>query len=342
MSEAGLDGYVFIDGKELTVLGRPFDDTGRFYSRLPAAAEGVVPAPVWDLAQQATGISIDFITDSRDIAVDYALEKDPKGGAPDRSQVVDLYTHDGRRWSWVGILKPDPESWARRDIIRRDLKPVKRLYRAYLPHGHRVDFIRIGVPKGRLLEAAPPPAQKPICFYGTSIIHGFHASRPGMTVPAQLSRRFHWPICNVAFSGNGRMDPELVEFFAELDPAVLTIDCLPNMSPQMVEERTIPFVKAMRQSHPEIPIVLVENVVYQHSYVQDDARGGWGQKNDVLKGQYAKLLESGIENLHYLCGEGLLGNDGEATTDGVHPSDLGMWRLADAYASVLRPLLPFA
>jgi hypothetical protein len=43
--------------------------------------------------------------------------------------------------------------------------------------------------------------------------------------------------------------------------------------------------------------------------------------------------------LSYLEGEGLLGGDGEAATDGSHPSDLGMVRYADAYEKELRRLL---
>jgi len=43
--------------------------------------------------------------------------------------------------------------------------------------------------------------------------------------------------------------------------------------------------------------------------------------------------------LVYVEGEHLLGDDGEAATDGSHPSDLGMMRMADALEPVLRPLL---
>ena len=49
--------------------------------------------------------------------------------------------------------------------------------------------------------------------------------------------------------------------------------------------------------------------------------------------------ESGVRHLAYLRGEALLGDDGEAATDGSHPNDLGMVRYADAYERALRPLL---
>jgi lysophospholipase L1-like esterase len=46
-----------------------------------------------------------------------------------------------------------------------------------------------------------------------------------------------------------------------------------------------------------------------------------------------------VDRLHYLDGDALLGLDGEAATDGSHPSDLGMVRYADAYEPALRAML---
>ena len=46
-----------------------------------------------------------------------------------------------------------------------------------------------------------------------------------------------------------------------------------------------------------------------------------------------------MEDLHYLEGEGLLGDDGEATVDGSHPTDLGMLRQAEVYERALRSIL---
>ena len=50
-------------------------------------------------------------------------------------------------------------------------------------------------------------------------------------------------------------------------------------------------------------------------------------------------LRSGVKNLHYLEGADLLGQDGEGTTDGSHPNDLGFVRQADAFEPALRKAL---
>ena len=60
---------------------------------------------------------------------------------------------------------------------------------------------------------------------------------------------------------------------------------------------------------------------------------------EALRRTYARLLDEGVDRLYYLDGEQLLGDDGEAATDGSHPNDLGMVRYADAYEPALRAAL---
>jgi hypothetical protein len=80
-----------------------------------------------------------------------------------------------------------------------------------------------------------------------------------MAHTAILSRRIGRPILNLGFSGNGQMEPEIAQLLAELDPAVYVLDCLPNMSTEMVRARTAPFVEILRRTRPNTPVVLVED-----------------------------------------------------------------------------------
>jgi len=52
------------------------------------------------------------------------------------------------------------------------------------------------------------------------------------------------------------MEPEVIKFVAELDPAVFVLDCLPNMGARDVQERTVPGVKLLREAHPETSILV--------------------------------------------------------------------------------------
>ena len=63
-----------------------------------------------------------------------------------------------------------------------------------------------------------------------------------------------------------------------------------------------------------------------------------GSRAEFRKTQQ-RLLDAGINDLYYLEGEGLLGDDREDTVDSSHPSDLGFMRMSDAFEPVLRTAL---
>ena len=59
----------------------------------------------------------------------------------------------------------------------------------------------------------------------------------------------------------------------------------------------------------------------------------------ALREAFAALQAAGVPKVHYLQADELLGQDGEGTIDGSHPTDLGFTRQAAEFARVLRPLL---
>jgi lysophospholipase L1-like esterase len=160
-----------------------------------------------------------------------------------------------------------------------------------------------------------------------------------MVHTAILGRRLQRPVLNLGFSGNGKMEPEMAELLAELDPAVYVLDCLPNMGAKEVEERVEPFVKTLRKAHPQTPILLVEDRTYANAPLLPSLAQRNADSRAALKRAFERLVKAEVAGLHYLPGDKLLGDDGEATVDGSHPTDLGFVRQADAMQAALLPLL---
>jgi lysophospholipase L1-like esterase len=219
------------------------------------------------------------------------------------------------------------------------LLPGYRAYMIYLPLYNGVESLEIGVSSEAAFKPLPPRAKKPIVYYGTSIAHGACASRPGMSFSAILGRWLDRPVLNLAFSGNGRMDPEVGDLLVELDPAVYVIDCLPNMEAKSIAERTQPLIRKLRTARPDVPIVMVEDRTYSNTPFLPARRQRHTTSRAAFKKAYEALLADGINGLHYVEGEYLLGHDREATTDSSHPSDLGMMRMAESLRPVLEPLV---
>ena len=337
-SEDDVDWY---DVKEFGVEGKGWSETKKFFDRLPAKAEGFGRDQVWNLSRDSAGMCFRFVSDSPNIYVRYELSRESLSMthmAATGHSGVDLYAQDGMGIDrWVAVVRPGKQKMD--TTLAKDLAPGSRRYTLYLPLRNGVESLEIGVVRGQSFTALSPRNEKPIVFYGTSIMHGACASRPGMAFPSILGRRLRRPIINLGFAGNGRMEIEVGSLLVELNPCVFVIDCLPNMNESTVSERAVPLVKKIRETHEKTPILLVEDRSFTSTRFFP-ARKQRHQKNRIaLKNAFKELQNLGIKNIFYLDGDNLLGQDGEAATDGSHPSDLGMVRYADAYEPALRAIL---
>ncbi len=337
----------WVDARELTIEGQGWTDTKYPYDRLPAEAEGVVPAAVWGLSLNSAGIAARFTTDAEWIACRWklrsgnlAMDHMPATGMSG----VDLYMRmpeamqkpPGQEWHWIGTGRPKQQEMESR--LASGIPEGENEFTLYLPLYNGTTSLEIGVPAGATIAAALDRG-KPVVVWGTSITQGGCASRPGMAYPAIMCRWLDMPHINLGFSGNGQMQPEVTQFIAELDAAAFVIDCLPNMSPDLVTERTAPVVRTLREAHPDTPIVLVENIEYQASAALAAPRRGYQSKNAAFKAVYDQLIADGVTGLTYVEGEPLFGNDGEATVDGTHATDLGFLRMAEGLTPVLKDIL---
>ena len=332
------------DAKKLTVEGLGFSDIKSPFDRLPARAEGVVRQAVWDLSRDSAGVLIRFTTNTPLLRARWTLTKTRLAGVNMTAigaSGLDLYTKTGAgTWRWLGVGRPTNVP-STEDVLADGLPKGDREYILYLPLFNGVTSLEIGVPKGTVLTPGSPrpPGRKPIVFYGTSITHGASASRAGMTHVAILGRAFDRPVINLGFSGNGRMELEVTKFVAELDPSVYVLDCLPNMTAKDVEERAEACVKLLRTARPSTPILLVEDRNYPDGFLIPARRERNETNHAALRAVYEKLQREKMASLHYLKADDLLGEDGEGTTDGSHPSDLGFVRQAAAFEKSLRKIL---
>lgn len=311
-----------------------------WFDRFPAAAQATVPEPVWNLSRDSAGMLARFRTDATAIHVRVALTKAklamndmPASGVSG----VDLYARDDAgRWRWVASAQPERQQFSA--ALVAELAPGSREYAAYLPLYNGVESLAIGVPEGAAFEGLAP-RDRPVVFYGTSITQGACASRPGMAHVAILGRRLDLPVANLGFSGNGRMDAAVGDLLARADAACYVIDCLPNMNAALVRERCVPFVERLRAARPDVPIVLVEDRRDTNAWILPGRARHHDENHAALREAFAALEKQGVANLHYIPGDGLLGDDDEGTVDASHPTDLGFVRQADAFEPVLRRAL---
>jgi lysophospholipase L1-like esterase len=332
----------WFDARDLTLEGKAWQDTKHFYDRLPAKAEGTVRPPVWNLSHDSAGMLVRFVSDASSIWARWTLRKEqlamPHMAATGVSG-LDLYVRKDGQWHWLGNGRPDKGPTLEKQLVG-NLPAGPKEYMLYLPLYNGIEELKIGIPRGATLRPCPrsKPA-KPIVFYGTSILQGGCASRPGMAYPSIVCRRLDLPHVNLGFSGNAWSEPEVARLLAELDPSVYVLDPLPNMTAERVKERIESFVRTLRDAHAKTPILLVEHVAYPDGDFVSTRHDKYANANFELRQSYDRLRKSGIKNLFYVPARNLIGTDAEGTVDGTHPTDLGFQRMADAIEPYLRRAL---
>jgi lysophospholipase L1-like esterase len=242
---------------------------------------------------------------------------------------------DAGEWRFLAVGRP--EAISNEKTLARGLARKSREYLLHLPLYNGIESVEIGVGEGATFSAAPVryEGRKPIVFYGTSILQGGCASRPGMAYPSLVGRALDWPTVNLGFSGNGKTEPEMAQLLAELDPAVYVVDSLPNLDLPLAQERMEPFVRTLRAKHPTTPIILVENVTYPEAAFLESRRSKVADVNTLLRKLHDRMKAAGDKHVYYVHTAHLLGGDGEDTVDGTHPTDLGFTRMAQGVVPVV-------
>lgn len=318
-----------------------------FYDRLPTRAEALVRKEVWGLSKNAAGLKLVFNTNSDEIIVryvvtkrNYAMNHFPATGVSG----VDLFAenNDGT-WAWANAKSNFKDTITYTySSLRLDKEKYKsgRNFHLYLPLYNNVKWMEIGVPVGNTFKFIPVYAEKPIIVYGTSIAQGGCASRPGMAWTNILNRNINMPVINLGFSGNGRLEKEVVDLIVEKDAKIFILDCLPNLGGEVqnVKPKTIYAVNAIRAKYPNTPIILVEQSHYIDGRLQSARSKGILDINNVSYNVYKELQVQGVKKLYYLKREEI-GLDMNDSVDGTHPTDIGMLKYAKAYEKLIKTIL---
>jgi hypothetical protein len=326
------------DAAAFEIEGRGWADTAGPYDRLPDSAKSKISKTAWDLSKETSGVCIRFVTDAAAVSVRWSLTSAtlamPHMPATGVSG-VDLYSRSAEgSWLFVGNGRPHKTEGNVAQFEFRGGARAGRECLLYLPTYNGTKSLEIGAPSGTSLQAPEPRPEalrKPVVVYGTSIVQGGCASRPGMTWTAILGRMLDRPVINLGFSSAGTMSPPVAEPLAEIDAAAYIVDCIWNMGddPNEYTDHVSKLVHTIREARPDAPIIFVGQ-----SHFRPEAHP---TKSTIAQEAAVRALrEAGIKGLVIVPGTNLIGDDGEGTVDGVHPNDLGMDRQARALFPVVK------
>lgn len=320
-------------------LASPFD-------RFPIRAEKDLRPAVWNLSRNSAGEYIGFTTNSSSVVVRYVVKGSQSMPHMPATGVagVDLYAMDVKGdWRWA------KGTWKFGDTIEYRFNNMKLSqeiedFRLYLPLYTSVQWMEIGVPKGQTFEAKAISNEKPIVAYGTSIMHGACASRPGLAWTNMLGRRLNSNIINLGFSGNGQLEDAVIDLINTIDAKMYILDCMPNLTlrkefpVEEVEKRIRKAVLTLQKNHPGVPIILAEHCSGIAGMNMDSVMTSrYVEVSELSSIVFHKMKKEGIKNIYQLTAKEI-GFDTESTVDGTHPNDIGMMKYAAAYEKIIRKI----
>lgn len=342
LGEIGPDGLRWVDAASLTVEGIGWPHESQPYSRFPDRSENVLREAMWHLSRFSAGMVVRFVTDAQSLAVRWSLRKAelamlhmPAGGVSG----VDLYARDPQSGGlrWAGAARPQTAEQSYAMLLENQPRQMRE-YFLYLPLYNGVTQLELGIDVQATIVSAPARPEKPICFYGASILQGACASRPGMSLTALLGRALNRAVWNFGFSGNSHAEAEVAQLLAELTPALYVIGPAPSLKAVFAISRLERFFDILRQAHPHVPVVFISNAIYQDAWTSPHRFADTHEANEALLKVFRKL-EARCTDVHFIDGTQMLGDDGEAAVDGTHPTDVGFLRMAEVLAPRLKAIL---
>lgn len=333
----------FYDAARFPLLGKATEATGNRYERFPDSLKQISRARLWNLSRNSAGLAIRFRSNSTQIVARWeALNNNHMDHMTDIGvKGLDLYClqKDGT-WRFVNSARPSKKTT--QSTIIANMKPEEREYMLNLPLYDGVVSLSIGIDSLATIDQPLvdlPVREKPVVMYGTSILQGGCTSRPGMAHTNIISRRLNRECINLGFSGNALLDLEVAHVMAGVDASVFVLDFVPNASVEQMNERMETFYRIIRDKHPDTPIVFIEDPIFAHALFDTRMAEEVRSKNETLNKIFNRLKQEGERNITLIPSTHMLGDDGEATVDGCHFTDLGMMRYADLVCPVIRELI---
>lgn len=315
-------------------LGQPI------FRRLPEEIATATSPGVARLARESAGGRVRFTTDSSYVAI--KVEVGPVAHHPHttlcNSAGFDLYEDTDSDHRFIkAYLPPYGFEGSYEQIIKVGGVRRPRSFTINFPIHCVVKNLYIGLQEDAILEPGKKYRNRlPVVIYGSSIVHGTAASRPGLTYESILTRRLDMDIVNLGFSGQAKGEPVLIDYIAGLDMCLFVCDYDHNApTAAFLRETHQRVYDIFRARKPDTPYIMISrpNIATNP--------GEFAERRDVVIDTYRRAREAGDRNVYYIDGETFFCGkyENECTMDAVHPNDLGFTLMADGIESEIRRAL---
>ncbi len=329
--------------EKFDIRGLIYEENQVLTRRMPTEVAKQVSEGVLGQSGYGAGGRVLFASNSDIVAlkVEYAEGSVPTVCNHCLSYGFDLYRFDetNKKDVFVGAFRP-----ANGFEYRTAEFKVKTLnngettcYTLNMPHFAEVKSLFIGFRKGSLLTKGKNYRNdKPVVFYGSSITHGAAAGRPGNTYENFISQKYNLDYVNLGFAGRAKGERVMAEYISTLEMCAFVCDYDHNApTAEHLRATHYPFYKIIREKHPNIPYIMISMPDFFNNPTYN------AKRREAIIESYNKAKDNGDKNVYFIDGETLF--EGEfyesCTNDGVHPNDIGFYRMATKIGDVIASVL---
>ena len=308
------------------------------YIRVPEDVAKQTNDNVYKYRNTNAGVRMLFRTDSDYIAIHAEYENCDQCGSSYTNAAIsgfNVAVLKGNKLCCVKMLNPsqgeDKNYIECRVMLEKGMKEIEVVFPLFVSINNLYIALREG---SKVLKTKRKyKYEKPVVFYGSSIVHGVGTSIPFNTYPNLASHMYGFDYYNYGFCAGAKTEEAMIDFLAGLDMSVFVYDYDHNApSVEYFAQTHYRGYKQFREKQPDTPIILISKFGYYYSNFVDNER-----RRQIILDTYKKGIEAGDKNLWFIDGRFLVPKKDAwyMTTDLVHPNDIGYYYMAKKIGKIV-------
>ena len=315
------------------------------FRRVPEEVAKQTSATVTRLHTMGPSARVRFRTTSDIIVIHADLSHEERAGTMPvlATSSFEMYFVEDGKHIYKGSFVPSQGEGKNYVECRLKAPTVMKDVILYFPINASVENFYVGLREGsEIEEGGSYTYETPVLFYGSSIVHGIGAGRPGMYYPSQISRMLDTNVYNLGFGGGALGEPAILDFIADQKMSVFVYDYDHNApNAEHLEKTHYAGYKRFRSKQPTTTIIMASKPDWD--LVNDNSNPEINDKRmRIIENTYLRAKAEGDENVYFVNGfTDFYPSDirRDCTSDGCHPNDLGYHFMAKAFAEIIKKLL---
>ncbi|MCI5989299.1 MAG: SGNH/GDSL hydrolase family protein [Bacteroidales bacterium] len=335
--------YTYTEASDLTITGKlmPGKTTNPYHRVDTVKYKGFTPTENFQV-RMTSGMACAFKTNTTSISIltEYGQVSFPTNTNGFSARGYDLYIKQDGRWLYAASGVAADNKMDKPFTLINNMDGTEHECLLYFPLYSEEYSIKIGVDEGKSIAPIENPFRHRIAIWGSSYTHGSSTTRSGMSYPAQFSRATGLQMLSLGCSGRCLLQDYFCDVLCDVEADAFVFDSFSNPTADLIKERLVPFIDRMVAAHPGTPLIFQQTIYRERRNFNVYEETKEQAKMDMAASIFKELKSTreGREKYKdvYFIVPDAVGDNRNATVDGVHPDNYGYTLWAE---SIRKPIV---